>query len=367
MRTLPFLLKKEFLQLRRNKMLLRMLVFLPLFQLGVLPWAATLDVRDFTISIVDNDNSSFSRNLIQKIKSTGFFRLADFSRSNEEALKSIEKGKSQAIINIPANLEKDIINGHTPQIMLSIDAVNGSEAGIALSYISQIITNFAKEINPNPTSTGNIQVVSSYRFNPHMNYRTYMVPGIIVLLVSILGGMLSSLNIVSEKELGTIEQINVTPVSKVTFILGKLIPFWVIGLVLLTLGILIARAIYGLWPSGNIFNIYLFAFFYLLAFTGLGLIISNFAQTQQQAMFVIIFFLIAFILLSGLFTPISSMPKWAQVVTAINPIRYFVEVMRMIYLKGSGFLDILPQLLRILCFVVVINYLAIVSYKKTNG
>lgn len=200
-----------------------------------------------------------------------------------------------------------------------------------------------------------------------MNYQRYMVPGIMVLLVSILGGMLSALNIVSEKEIGTIEQINVTPISKLTFILGKLIPFWIIGLALLSIGMIIARLVYGLVPAGSISTIYIFGFFYLLAFTGLGLIISNFAKTQQQAMFMILFFLIIFILLSGLFTPIDSMPNWAQIVTVFDPIRYFVEVMRLVYLKGSSLADILPQLLKIFGFVAVINTVAVITYRKTNG
>ncbi len=220
-------------------------------------------------------------------------------------------------------------------------------------------------------STGNasqVEIKPYYRYNTKMRYQDYMVPGILVVLVSMLGGMLSSLNIVREKEIGTMEQINVTPVSKVTFILGKLIPFWVIGLVILSIGMFIAWLIYGLFPMGHIINIYIFAFFYLLAFTGFGLMISNFAKTQQQAMFMILFFLIIFILISGLFTPpVTSMPEWAQKITYINPIRYFVEVIRLIYLKGSGFMDILPDLLKIIGFAVVLNTLAILSYRKTNG
>lgn len=367
MKTLSFLLKKEFLQISRNKVLLRLMIVLPLFQLTVLPWAATFDQRDISLSIVDNDNSSYSRKLTDKIISSGFFKLVDYTSSQSKALKSLEQGNSRLILDIPTHFEKDVVRGNSPKLMLSLDAVNGQEAGLGLSYISQIINRYSQQIAPENSANVNVEISPSYQFNTNMDYHNYMVPGIIVLLVSIIGGMLSSLNIVSEKELGTIEQINVTPVSKTIFILGKLIPFWVIGMVLLTFGMLIARIIYGLVPLGSIINIYIFGFFYLLAFTGLGLMISNFAKTQQQAMFVIMFFLIVFILISGLFTPISSMPDWAQKLTWFNPIRYFVEVMRLIYLKGSGFVDILPQLLKIGVFVIVLNTMAVLSYKKTNG
>ncbi len=367
MKTLSFLLKKEFLQVFRNKLILRLMIVLPLFQLTVIPWAATFDQRNIPLSIVDNDRSPCSRKLTDKIISSGFFKLMDFTSSHAKALSTLENGKSRLILDIPADFEKDLVSGNSPKLMLSVDAVNGQEAGLGMSYISQIINKFNTENIPTNGQSAKVEVSPSYRFNPEMNYHNYMVPGIIVLLVSIIGGMLSALNIVSEKEIGTMEQINVTPVSKVTFILGKLIPFWVIGIILLSFGMLIARIVYGIIPVGNILSIYAFGFLYLLAFTGFGLMISNFAQTQQQAMFVILFFLIIFILISGLFTPVSSMPTWAQRLTAFNPIRYFVEVMRLVYLKGSSFTDILPHIYKMLAFVTVLNTLAVWSYRKTNG
>lgn len=367
MKTLGFLLKKEFLQVFRNKFLLRLIIVLPIVQLAVLPWAATFDQRDISLSIVDNDKSSLSTKMTDKILSSGFFILTDYSPTYNHALESIEDGKSDLILEIPHDFEKNAVNGYATDLMLSLDAVNGQKAGLGLSYISQTINEYAREIKTDNSSLGSVEIKPYYRYNTKMRYQDYMVPGIMVVLVSMLGGMLSSLNIVREKEIGTMEQINVTPVSKLSFILGKLIPFWIIGLVILSLGILIAWIIYGLYPVGHIINIYIFAFFYLLAFTGFGLMISNFAKTQQQAMFIILFFLIIFILISGLFTPTTSMPQWAQKLTYINPLRYFVEVMRLIYLKGSGFSDILPNLIKIIGFAVVLNLLAVISYRKTTG
>lgn len=366
MRILKYLLQKEFLQVFRNKFLLRMIILMPVIQLLILPWATTFEQRNISLSVADNDKSSYSRNLIQKVISSGYFQLTDYSESYDKALVSIEQNNADLILEIPNNFEKDYVNEQPPTVMLSINAVNGQKAGLGLSYITQIINDYNSEIS-NAAQIGGISVKPYYRYNTTMNYHNFMVPGILVILVTLMGGMLSSMNIVREKEVGTIEQINVTPIPKYIFILGKLIPFWIIGQVLLTIGMFIAWLVYGLIPVGNALNIYIFSFFYLLAFTGFGLMISNFASSQQQAMFMIFFFLIIFILLSGLFTPISSMPEWAQAVTIFNPLRYFIEVVRMVYMKGSGFMDIVPQLLKILGFVVVFNILAILSYRKTSS
>lgn len=366
MRILKYLLKKEFLQVIRNKFLIRLIFMIPVFQLAVLPWAATFEQRNISLSIVDNDKSPFSRRLTEKTISSGFFRLTDYSDSYNEALDAIEKDHADIILEIPRNFESDFVKEEPVNLMLTINAVNGQKAALGSSYITRIINDYNMEI-ANSDKIGNIELKPYYRYNTAMRYQDFMVPGILVILVTMIGGMLSAMNIVREKEIGTIEQINVTPIPKYIFILGKLIPFWIIGLFIITLGMIIAWLIYGLIPLGNIINIYIFSFFYLLAFTGFGLIISNYANTQQQAMFITFFFLIIFILLSGLFTPITSMPRWAQTITLVNPLRYFVEVIRLIYLKGSGFIDILPQLVKIMGFVVVFNTLAILSYKKTSN
>lgn len=366
MKTLIFLLKKEFLQIIRNKFMLRIIIAMPVIQLILLPWAATFEQRNISLSIVDNDKSSLSQKMIDKIVSSGYFRLTDYSETYNNALKSIEQSESDLILEIPHNFEKELITKQPTELMLSLNAVNGQKAGLGLSYITQIINSYNVGISIS-TVQSPIHIKPYYRYNTKMRYQDFMVPGIMVILVTLMGGMLSALNIVREKEIGTMEQINVTPIPKSIFLLGKLIPFWIIGLVLLSVAMFVAWLIYGILPAGHFVNIYIFAFFYLIAFTGFGLMISNFAQSQQQAMFMIFFFLIIFILLSGMFTPISSMPHWAQIVTIFNPLRYFVEVIRMIYMKGSGLAEITPQIIKILGFVIAFNVMAIISYKKTNG
>lgn len=366
MKALAFLLKKEFLQIVRNKFMLRLIIAMPVIQLIILPWAATFEQRNISLSVVDNDKSFVSKRMIEKITSSGYFRLNDYSNTYCDALLNIEQDQADLILEIPQNFEKDFMTDQPTKLMLSINAVNGQKAGLGLSYISQIISQYNSDI-----ATRNIQnpinIKPYYRYNANMRYQNFMVPGIMVILVTLMGGMLSALNIVREKEIGTMEQINVTPIPKYIFLLGKLTPFWIIGLLLLTIAMFIAWLIYGILPVGHFINIYIFAFLYLMAFTGFGLMISNFAQSQQQAMFMIFFFLIIFILLSGMFTPISSMPHWARVVTLFNPLRYFVEVIRLVYMKGSGLAEITPQIIKIAGFVIAFNILAILSYKKTNG
>ncbi|PJC07151.1 MAG: ABC transporter permease, partial [Flavobacteriaceae bacterium CG_4_9_14_0_8_um_filter_34_30] len=213
----------------------------------------------------------------------------------------------------------------------------------------------------------NITTIPSFWYNQTLNYKTFMVPGILVLLVTMITLFLAGMNIVREKEIGTLEQINVTPIKKHQFIIGKLFPFWVIGLSLLTIGLIIAKIIFNVPILGSLGLMYAYTSVYILVILGMGLFISNFTDTQQQAMFIAWFFVVIFILMSGLFTPIESMPQWAQIVTEFNPIKYFVEVMRMVMLKGSTFTDMLPQFSKTLLYAFIMNVLAVWSYKKTNG
>jgi ABC-2 type transport system permease protein len=193
-----------------------------------------------------------------------------------------------------------------------------------------------------------------------------MVPGILVLLVTMVTLFLSGMNIVREKEIGTLEQINVTPIKKHQFIIGKLLPFWILGMSILTIGLFIAKLVFNTPMVGSLLLLYGFTSIYILLVLGIGLFISNFTDTQQQAMFIAWFFMVIFILMSGLFTPIESMPKWAQAITEFNPVKYFVEVMRMVMLKGSTFMDILPQFAKTLVYALIINSLAVWRYRKTG-
>lgn len=373
MRTLKFLLQKEFRQIFRNKALLPLIVIAPIVQLLILPLAADYEVKNINLSIVDQDHSSMSRDLISKVTSSGYFKLADYSPSFDKAFRQVEDDRSDLILEIPPGFERNLIRENPQQLFVAINAVNGVKAGLGGSYLSQIIREYNNNIRQQwlpankTTSLPAIEITNANWFNPHMSYYLFMVPGILAILVTIVGSYMCALNIVKEKELGTIEQINVTPVRKYQFILGKLIPFLVIGIFVFSAGLFgVARLVYGIIPVGNILLLYGFLVVYLVAILGLGLLISTFASTQQQAMSVAFFFIIIFMLMSGLFTPLDGMPHWAYIISQCNPVTYFIEVVRMIILKGSGPEDIKKHFLIMSGFGILLNVLAIWNYRKTG-
>ncbi|MVZ65198.1 ABC transporter permease [Sphingobacterium sp. DK4209] len=373
MRTLLFLLRKEFKQIFRNKALLPLIFFAPVMQLIILPLAADFEVKNINISYVDHDHSTLSQQLFHKLISSGYFRAVGYGSSYSQALQQIEEEKADIILEIPAGFERNLVRENQQELFIAINAINGVKAGLGGAYVGQIINDFNQEVRLKWTSgaaniqTQQIEVTSTYWFNPHLNYQIFMVPAILVILVTMICAYMCALNIVKEKEVGTIEQINVTPIKKYQFILGKLIPFWLIGIFIFTVGLFgIARFIYGIVPIGNILLLYAFLAIYLIALLGMGLLISTTANTQQQAMSVAFFFIMIFMLMSGLFTSIDSMPDWAKVIAYCSPVTYFIDVMRMLVLKGSGLMDIRWHFVIMFIFAIVLNTWALVKYKKTS-
>jgi ABC-2 type transport system permease protein len=372
MNTLIYILKKEFRQIFRDPAILRLIFIMPVLQLIVLPFAADYEVKNIKIGIIDHDHSDYSNELIANLRHSSYFRLTGLSDSYKDGLLWIEHEKADLIIEIPVRFEANLIREDKAELMLTINAVNGTKGNLGAAYTMGIIRQFNQnirlnwiempEFNPVPI----ISVTQTSLYNPHSNYQFFMVPGILAVLLTMTGGFLSALNIVKEKELGTIEQLNVSPISKLEFILGKLLPFWLLGFVILTLGLLVSYVVHGIAPGANIGLVYLFSGLYLFAIVGFGLLISNFSNTQQQAMMVAFFFMLIFILLSGLYTTIESMPSWARAIAAMNPLTYMVEVMRMILLKGATLMDITSHIRIIAIQGVVLNILAIYTYQKRS-
>jgi ABC-2 type transport system permease protein len=295
------------------------------------------------------------------------------SSINEEALNRVEEGTADIILEIQSGFEKNLIKSGTAGIMISVNAVNIMKGGLGSNYMTAIARNFADEIRSEmilPTGENAalpvIQIIPQGRFNAFLDYKIFMIPALIAILLTLICGFLPALNIVNEKEIGTIEQINVTPVKKFSFILAKLIPYWIIGLAIFTIFISLAALVYGLIPQGNLFTLYFSTLIYILVVSGLGLVISNHSSSLQQAMFLMFFFLIILIMISGLFTPIASMPDWAQYFTLFNPLRYFIEIMRMTYLKGSNIVNLINQLTVLAIFALVLNGWAVISYRKSK-
>ncbi|WP_281239352.1 ABC transporter permease [Flavobacterium praedii] len=374
MKTILFIIQKEFRQIFRDKGMLPIIFVLPLIQLLILSNAASFEVQNIKFSYIDHDHSAASRELISKFQASNSFKIVNQFDTKSEANLEMQKGNVDIILEIPTHFERNLITAKTTTLSVSINAIDGASAGVENVYISQIIGTYNQKIQSELLhyndglliAPQNIATIPSFWYNNTLNYKTYMVPGILVLLVTMITLFLSSMNIVREKEIGTLEQINVTPIRKHQFIIGKLFPFWVLGLVILSIGLLIAKLVFNVPMLGSLGLIYAFTSVYLLLILGIGLFISNHTDTQQQAMFIAWFFMVIFILMSGLFTPIESMPNWAQNITLFNPIRYFVEIIRMVMLKGATFSDITTQFSIITGYAIILNTLAIFSYKKVN-
>lgn len=371
---LKFLIEKEFKQIRRNAFLPKLILVMPLMVMLVFPWAANQEIKNVKLSLIDNDHSVYSERLINKISSSGYFKLTNMSATHSEAMRSIESGEADIIMEIQDEFEKSLINEGAAQVMISANSVNSTKGGLGSTYLSTILADYAGELREEQGGQAVVTmaeipsfgVISQFKFNPHLDYKVFMVPALMVMLLTLLCGFLPALNIVSEKEAGTIEQINVTPVKKLMFVLAKLIPYWVIGFAVLLICIGLGTLVYGLYPVGSLLTIFLFATIYILVVSGMGLVISNYSETMQQAMFVMFFFMLILILLSGLFTPTTSMPQWAQVITVFNPLKYFMQVMRLVYLKGSTFFEMIPQFLALCGFALVLNTWAVMSYRKSQ-
>ena len=345
---------------------------MPIVQLIILPLAADYEVKNINLAIIDNDHSPYSQKLISTITASGYFKLVGYNSSFKEAFKLIESDKADLVLEVPYNFEKNLIRESQQKLFIAVNAINGTKANLGGAYLGNIIRNYNSDIrlqllSPSKFNTSPvIEITSSNWFNASLNYKVFMVPGILAILVTMIGGFLSALNIVKEKEVGTIEQINVTPIKKYHFILGKLIPFWVLGNVVFTIGLFVSWLFYGIIPLGNILVMYGFIAVFLLAILGFGLLISTYCDTQQQAMFIMFFFMMIFILMGGLFTSVDSMPEWAQWISRLNPVSYLISVMRMIILKGSGLKDVLPHLGIVALFALFLNTWAILNYKKTT-
>ena len=373
MRPLKFLLIKEFKQIFRNKTLLPLIFIMPIVQLTIMPLAADYEVKNINISIVDHDHSTFSYQLISKIEASQYFRLVESSNSFKESYKTIESDVADLILEIPQDFEKNIYRNGSEKAFIAVNAINGTKASLGGSYLLSIIKDYSGQIQSQVISMRQVSPIKKIEltainwFNPYLNYKVFMVPAILVILVTMVGAYMCSLNIVKEKEIGTIEQINVSPIKKHHYILGKLIPFWVIGMVVFSIGFfLISWGLYGIVPQGQLILLYGFLALYLIAILGFGLLISTYSDTQQQAMSVAFFFMMIFILMSGLFTSIDAMPEWAKTIAYCNPVTYFIEVMRMVVLKGSTLQHITKHICIMIGFAVLFNTWAILNYSKTN-
>lgn len=378
-----YLLEKEFKQFFRDPGLPRMALMFPVLMMLVFPFAVSMEIRNINLAVVDSDRSEESSRLLEKCTSSGYFRLVAFCGSPEEAMRLMDENKADAIITIASDFSEEIGNGSGFPVGIKVNTVNGTRGSIASQYLQNCIMMYLQDRNSREAGSSvqsaasapaaqsvsagpAIDVSEKYYFNTYLDYKLFMIPALIVIGITMITAFLPSLNIVSEKETGTIEQMNVTPVSKSAFIICKMIPYWAIAFFVLTACLLIAWAVFGYVCRGNVLWLYLYTTFDIIVMAGLGLLISNYSSNAQQAMFVIWFFAVIFMLMSGIFTPIASMPGWAQAVTYLNPMRYYADAMRSVYLKGSSPLDIWYDAAGLASIGAAMVCWAIASYRKSS-
>lgn len=374
MKNIIIIIIKEFKQIFRDNGMLPIIIFLPILQLFILAHAATYDIKNLKIYFVDKDNSSISREIMSKFLASGYFIESGSGTNEHEAYRSIDLGHSDLTVEFDSDFAESVTNGSSSaNIMMNINAIDGSKAGMALFYANSIINGLNQKLlsekalkNGILINNSQVQSENSFWYNQDLDYKTFMVPGILALLITMIGTFLAAMNIVKEKEIGTIEQINVTPIKKYQFLMGKMIPLWLLAMFELMFGLIISKILYDIPMLGDFYVLFGFAGIYLVACVGLGLLISTISETQQQAMFITWFILMIFILLSGLFTSTNSMPQWVQTLNMINPVQYMIKVIRLVMLKGSNFMDIIPNLIPVLIIAIIVNFVAILNYKKAT-
>ena len=380
MRALRFMLRKEFLQIFRDHVIVGMLFVMPMVQLLVLANAATFEVKRARLAVVDHDRSTVSRGLVDRLAASGRFVPVAHSPSLERANDAMLDREVDLILVIPASFERDLARDRRGAVQLIMNAEDGAAAGVIQSYAGRILASYSAELgaeaSPTIVSVGAraeppprrgqsvIEVRQRGWYNAQLDYRDYMVPAILVVLVTVIGTLLTAMNIVREKESGTLDQLNVTPISRTTFIAAKLIPLWSLALVALGLGLGLAWVVFDLPVRGNPAIIFLAAAIYLVGALGIGLWISTVAETQQQAMFVTFSIMMVYMLMSGLFTPVRGMPEWAQWIAQLSPVMHFTSLMRAVLLKGAGLADVARQLAMLTVIGVIVLTLAVRQYSK---
>jgi ABC-2 type transport system permease protein len=366
-RRILFLARAEVLHVVRDRATLAQVLIVPILQLLVLSNAATFQIRDTPTYVVDLDRSTASRRLIERFESSGHFRIAGRSASSRLADEALLAGDVTMALTIPHDFEAMLVRTGAAPLQLSVNAEKGSAAGIVQSYASSIVSAYAAELTALRGGAARIDLRTRSWYNPSLDYRHYMVPGILVALVTLIGTLLTAQNIAREKELGTLEQLNVTPITRGQFIAAKMLPFWTLGLIDLAIGLIVGVVVFGVPVRGSLLLLFGAAAIYLVVALAIGLWISTIVETQQQAMFVTFFVMNVYLLMSGLFTPIDSMAPWVQTVSLVNPVRHFVTISRAVLVKGAGVRDIAAPLATLVAFAVVTLTLAVRQYSKRTA
>ena len=365
MSVISVMLRKEFRQFFHNAFLPRLCVMFPIMIMLLMPLVANMEVKHVGVVVVDNDHSQLSRRMMSDINASEYLSLYATASGYEDALDMVERGKADVILEIPYGFARSLDVGSPETINISANSVNATKGAMGLQYVQQIVASELARMSVGMPEA-KVRFSTLNLFNPTLDYKHFMIPALMIMLIVMLCGFLPALNIVGEKEVGTIEQINVSPISQLTFTLGKILPYWLLGFIVLTISIVIAWLVYGLTPAGSLITIYTATALFIIVMSSMAVVFANFSQNMQQVMFVMFFFVMVFILMSGLMTPVQSMPSWAQAVTYCIPPRYYVDIMRATYLRGASIADQTFSFSMLGLYALLFTAVAIFTYKKQN-
>jgi ABC-2 type transport system permease protein len=374
MRTVFYLIQKEALQVLRDRVMLFQILVVPLIQLLIMASAATFEVRQADVHLVDNDHTPVSRRVADAFRASEYFAVSERSTSAEAGNESLEARRVDLVLQVPTGFERDLMRGETPDVRILVSGTEAS-AGVVQSYAQQILqrvgAEYGRELQPQvQTAAGapaRLDVRARLWYNPILDYDDFMAPGILAILVTIIGTLLTAQNIAREQEIGTIEQLNVTPITKGQFIAGKLLPFWILGLIEFAFGLALAWVVFAIPMEGSLLLLFGATGVYLFVALGLGLWISTVVSTQQQAMFITFFVLVLYLFMSGLFTPVASMPTWAEWLAELSPLKHFIEVIRAVLMKGAGPMDVWHPIAILAGYGAVVLAVSVRQYSKTKA
>ncbi|MEI8134471.1 MAG: ABC transporter permease [bacterium] len=372
MKTIIVIIIKEFNQLKRDPRLRATIIIAPLLQLLLMGYAATTDVNNISLAICDLDKTATSREFTRSFVSSGYFTIERSLDDYNKIDKLIDNGSVQVAIVIPPKFAENIAGGKSGPVQMLVDGSDGYTAGIALGYASQIAGAYNQQILQRTIDRAGLKpqigsITSDVRiwYNPELKSRNFMIPGIVAILLLVITGMLTAMAIVKEREVGTLEQLIVTPIKSWQLMIGKLIPFILIGFFDVLLVLTAGRYWFNVPMQGSVFFLFFCSGVFLLSSLGIGLFVSTVSHSQQQAAMTMQFFIfIPFLYLSGFTFPVENMPKWIQYITYIIPLRYFLEIVRDIFLKGDGFSNLWPQLLAMFSIGVVMLSMSMIRFHK---
>ncbi len=374
MRQIFYLVQKEFRQIFRDFSMVRILFVVPLIQIFILGNAITTDVKNIKIVFQDQDKTPYSREFISKFVHSRYFKITGFEEDYTRLSSYLDSGKASLAIVIPRHFQRDIVLQKKPDIQLLVDGVDGNSAGVSLGYITDIVQKYQERLMESSPDLSlqvknlrRVETEPRFWFNPNLESKLYIVPGIIALILLIITLFLTSMGIVREKEIGTLEQLMVTPIRSYQLVIGKIIPFSILGMLEIMISMGFVYLIFGIGVKGSLLLLLFESSIFIISTLGLGIFISTISDTQQQALFVAWFFMIFAILLSGFFIPIANMPPVIQHITRLNPLRYYIVILREIYLKGTSIKDLIPETLSMVTFSTCLFLAAVIRFRKKLG